>query len=164
QKRKSPIYAFFNAEPDVEFDDASTASYIVFHCSTCRAQVKQDLHFLGALIRHAKSCWGEEAVNAVQGSKSIDKARDALKKFRKKSQSKLTAALRSVKGWAESFSTQPPKKRRSACPFHIVKDCCYQWLQKEGRPEWYIPSQETVSHDVKKLYTSTKEKLAEELQ
>ncbi|KAE9397066.1 hypothetical protein BT96DRAFT_996147 [Gymnopus androsaceus JB14] len=121
QKRKSPIYAFFNAEPDVEFDNAGTASYIVFHCSTCRAQVKQGLQTsdkasTGALIRHAKFCWGEEAVNAVQGSKSIDKARDALKKFGKKSQSKLTAALRSVKGWAELFSTQPPSKQT----IHVV--------------------------------------------
>ncbi|KAE9393957.1 hypothetical protein BT96DRAFT_771236, partial [Gymnopus androsaceus JB14] len=51
-----------------------------------------------------------------------------------------------------------------AGPFHIVKDRGYRWLQKEGRPERYIPSRETVSKDVKNLYEKVKEKLAEELQ
>ncbi|KAE9400082.1 hypothetical protein BT96DRAFT_786804, partial [Gymnopus androsaceus JB14] len=36
-------------------------------------------------------------------------------------------------------------------------------LQKEGRPKHYMPSKETVAWDMKKLYTKTKEKLAEEL-
>ncbi|KAE9397311.1 hypothetical protein BT96DRAFT_823532 [Gymnopus androsaceus JB14] len=52
----------------------------------------------------------------------------------------------------------------SVRPFRIVQDCCYRWLQKEGRLKCYIPSQETVSQDVKKLYNYTKEKLASELQ
>ncbi|KAE9398171.1 hypothetical protein BT96DRAFT_758373, partial [Gymnopus androsaceus JB14] len=110
----------------------------------------------GALIQHSKSCWGDEAVKAVQESKSLEKARDALKKFGKKSQSKLTAALRTVKGWAESFSTQPPSKKsirvvtahwvsESARPFWIVQDRCYRWLQQEGQPDRYVPSKETIS-------------------
>lgn len=52
----------------------------------------------------------------------------------------------------------------SARPFHIVTDRCYKWLQKEGRPDRYIPSRETVSRDVKHLYNRTKEKLIQELQ
>ncbi|KAF9064680.1 hypothetical protein BDP27DRAFT_1155391, partial [Rhodocollybia butyracea] len=179
-KHKAPIYAFYNAEPDIEFDDDGTAQYIIFSCSACCTHVKQGLKssdkaLTGALIRHAKSCWGEEAVNAAQQSKSLENARAAIKRIGKKSQSKLAAALRTMKGWAESFSTQPPTKKEirvvtarwvseSACPFNIVKDRCYHWLQREGRPERYIPSRETVSRDVKKLYTCTKEKLAKELQ
>lgn len=52
----------------------------------------------------------------------------------------------------------------SARPFRMVQDRCYRWLQKEGRPNQYVPSKETVARDVKKLYEKTKEKLAEELQ
>ena len=52
----------------------------------------------------------------------------------------------------------------SARPFRVVRDRGFRWLQKEGRPKHYIPSKETVARDVKKLYTKTKEKLAEELQ
>lgn len=74
----------------------------------------------GALIRHAKSCWGDEAVAAVQESKNLDKARDAVKRFGKKSQSKLAAALRTVKGWAESFSTQPPSKKTIRFVFYTI--------------------------------------------
>ncbi|KAE9392697.1 hypothetical protein BT96DRAFT_748908, partial [Gymnopus androsaceus JB14] len=155
----APVYAFFNPEPDIEFANDGTAEYIVFSCTMCRSLVKQglktsDKSSTGALIRHSKSCWGDEAVKAVQESKSLEKARDALKKFGKKSQSKLTAALRTVKGWAESFSTQPPSK----------KNQCYRWLQREGQPDRYVPSKETISRDVKHLYTRTKEKLALELQ
>lgn len=52
----------------------------------------------------------------------------------------------------------------SARPFRIVRDRCYRWLQKEGRPNHYVPSKETVARDVKRLYAKTKEKLATELQ
>ncbi|KAF9052599.1 hypothetical protein BDP27DRAFT_1242547, partial [Rhodocollybia butyracea] len=111
---------------------------------------------------HAKSCWGKEAVNAAQQSKSLENARAAIKRIGKKSQSKLAAALRTMKGWAEVVTARWVSE--SAHPFNIVKDRCYRWLQREGCPEQYIPSCETVSRDVKKLYTCTKEKLAEELQ
>ncbi|KAE9385638.1 hypothetical protein BT96DRAFT_738067, partial [Gymnopus androsaceus JB14] len=52
----------------------------------------------------------------------------------------------------------------SACPFRVVRNRGFHWLQKEGHLKHYIPSKETVARDVKKLYTKTKEKLAEELQ
>ncbi|KAF9036401.1 hypothetical protein BDP27DRAFT_1528361, partial [Rhodocollybia butyracea] len=166
---KAPIYAFFHADPDVDFDNDGTAEYVTFSCAACRTQVRQghkttDKASTGALIRHAKSCWGDKAVSAVQQSKSLDKARDAIGR---KGQSKLTAALRTVKGWAESKVTQPPTKksiRFAARPFRLVEDRCYCWLQREGRPTQYIPSKEMVSRDVKHLYQQTKEKLAQELQ
>ncbi|KAE9400279.1 hypothetical protein BT96DRAFT_819454, partial [Gymnopus androsaceus JB14] len=112
----APVYAFYNPNSKVKFASNGTAEYIAFSCSTCWAQVKQGLKTgdkasTGALIQHAKCCWGDEAVSAVQNFKSIDKAWEALKKFGKKSQSKLTAVLRTVKGWAESFSMQPPTKK-----------------------------------------------------
>lgn len=52
----------------------------------------------------------------------------------------------------------------SARPFTIVKDRCYKWLQREGRPDRYIPTREQVSFDVKKLYEKSKKRLASELQ
>lgn len=52
----------------------------------------------------------------------------------------------------------------NARPFRIVEDRCYRWLQKEGRPDRYVPSKETVSRDVKYLFEKTKEKIAAELQ
>jgi len=58
---------------------------------------------------HAKKCWGDDAVAAVKDS-TLEKARAAISKFGKKSQSKLTAALRTAKGWAKTFSTTPPER------------------------------------------------------
>ncbi|KAJ3753122.1 hypothetical protein EV360DRAFT_6558, partial [Lentinula raphanica] len=52
----------------------------------------------------------------------------------------------------------------SARPFRIVSDRCYRWLQKEGRPNQYVPSKETVGRDVKILYAALKKHLAEEFQ
>lgn len=51
-----------------------------------------------------------------------------------------------------------------ARPFRVVQDRGYRWLQKEGRPDQYVPSKETVSRDVKHLFEKTKEKIAVELQ
>ena len=58
----------------------------------------------GNMSSHVKKCWGDEAVAAVKDS-TLDNARSAVKQFGKKSQTKLTAALKTFKGWAETFST-----------------------------------------------------------
>ncbi|KAJ3816468.1 hypothetical protein F5880DRAFT_1452089, partial [Lentinula raphanica] len=129
----------------------------------------------GSLGRHAKKCWSEDTVNAVKECKSLDKARSAIATYGHKSQSKLTLALRTVKSWFQLFSTRAPDKNtirvvtarwvaESARPFLLVADRCYRWLQKEGRPDRYVPSATTVAEDVKKLYCGTREKLARELQ
>ncbi|KAJ3756101.1 hypothetical protein EV360DRAFT_29144, partial [Lentinula raphanica] len=52
----------------------------------------------------------------------------------------------------------------SARPFVIVRDRAYRWLQKEGRANHYVPSNETVARDLKKLYLASKKQLTKELQ
>ncbi|KAJ3816552.1 hypothetical protein F5880DRAFT_1464922, partial [Lentinula raphanica] len=52
----------------------------------------------------------------------------------------------------------------SSRAFRIVQDRGYRWLQKEGRPNQYVPSKETVARDVKKLYAAAKERLSKDLQ
>lgn len=37
-------------------------------------------------------------------------------------------------------------------PFQVVNDCGFQTLMKTGRPEYHIPSAETVSWDVKQAF------------
>ncbi|KAJ3738413.1 hypothetical protein EV360DRAFT_7496, partial [Lentinula raphanica] len=124
----------------------------------CATKVKQGINTsdkgsTGNLSVHAKKCWGDDAVNAAKES-TLDKARAAVKTFGKKSQGKLTAALKTTKGWAKTFATRPPEKEQ-------IRYC---WLQKKGRPSHYVPSKETVARDVKKLYRLIKAKLVEELQ
>ncbi|KAE9400296.1 hypothetical protein BT96DRAFT_772648, partial [Gymnopus androsaceus JB14] len=171
-KRTAPIYAFYHPDPKVEFDK-DIAKYAVFACRNCRSTQKQGL--TGTDAASTSECWGDEAIKAAQESKDLSRAREAIEKFGSKKQSMLTAALRTVKGWAESFSTTPPSKENirivmarwvseCACPFRIVQDRGYHWLQKEGRPDRYVPSKETMSRDVKHLFEKTKEKIAVELQ
>ncbi|KAJ3819508.1 hypothetical protein EV361DRAFT_767377, partial [Lentinula raphanica] len=174
------VYAFFNADPEIDFKkDGVTPEYLVFSCSHCGTKIRQgcqsaDKGSTGNLTTHAKKCWGEEAFNTAKDS-TLEKARAAVKTFGKKGQTRLTAALTTTKTWAKLFSTSPPKQEtirvvtarwvsENARPFQVVQDRCYRWLQKEGRPHQYIPSRETVGRDVKKLYMRSKEKLAEELQ
>jgi hypothetical protein len=49
-------------------------------------------------------------------------------------------------------------------PFKIVKDRGFQTLMKTGRPDYYIPSPETVSRDVKKVFVRCRQRIAKMLQ
>jgi len=49
-------------------------------------------------------------------------------------------------------------------PFKIVNDRGFQSLMKTGRPEYYIPSAETVSRDVKKVFVCVRQRIAKMLQ
>lgn len=49
-------------------------------------------------------------------------------------------------------------------PFQIVNDHGFCSLMKTGRPECYIPSAETVSRDVKKVFVRVRDRIATMLQ
>ena len=49
-------------------------------------------------------------------------------------------------------------------PFQIVNDRGFQSLMKTGRPAYHIPSPETVSHDVKKVFVKVRKRIAKMLQ
>ena len=49
-------------------------------------------------------------------------------------------------------------------PFSIVGDRGIQNLMKTGRPEYYLPSVSTVSHDVKHVFTKVWSRIAKLLQ
>ena len=49
-------------------------------------------------------------------------------------------------------------------PFKIIKDCGFQSLMKTGRPAYQIPSPETVSRDVKKVFVQVRKLIAKMLQ
>ncbi|KAJ3826915.1 hypothetical protein F5880DRAFT_1475440, partial [Lentinula raphanica] len=176
----SSVYAFFEAEPEIVFkSDGVQPMYLVFKCSQCATRINQgvsttDRGSTGNLTTHVKKCWGEDAYNAAKDS-TLEKAREAVKTAGKKGQSTLTLVLQTAKGWAKTFSTRPPENEtirvvtarwvaENARPFRMVQDRCYRWLQKDGRPKHYVPSEKTVARDLKKLYRKTREKLADELQ
>ncbi|KAJ3770659.1 hypothetical protein FB446DRAFT_621962, partial [Lentinula raphanica] len=73
-KRKSPIYAFFHAEPGMEFSKSNNKpDYLVYQCTNCGEKIRQgmktgDRGSTGNLREHVRKCWGEEALAAVKES------------------------------------------------------------------------------------------------
>ena len=49
-------------------------------------------------------------------------------------------------------------------PFQVVNDRGFQMLMKTGRPDFYIPSAETVSRDVKNVFVRVRQRIAKMLQ
>src|SRR6266704_4747287 len=49
-------------------------------------------------------------------------------------------------------------------PFKLVKDRGFQKLMKTGRPEYHIPSPETVSRDVRNVFVNVRKRIAKILQ
>ncbi|KAJ3967392.1 hypothetical protein EV361DRAFT_807366, partial [Lentinula raphanica] len=159
----SPIYAFFHAEPGMEFSKSNDKpDYLVYQCTNCGEKIRQgmktgDWGSTGNLREHVRKCWGEEALAAVKES-NLDQARVGVKEFSKSKQSTLTLVINSVQAWFKIVVTAR-WVAKSAWPFRIVQDRSYRWLQKEGRPSHYVPSKVMVARDVKKLYVACKEKL-----
>jgi hypothetical protein len=49
-------------------------------------------------------------------------------------------------------------------PFQIVNDRGFKTLMKTGRPEYHLPSAETVSRDVKGVFVRVRQRIAKMLQ
>jgi hypothetical protein len=145
---------------------------------------------MGNLWKHTKLCWGEETVAAADNMKDIHVALKALEK--KSVDSSITSAFEHVsKGkvtyshhqyntaeawwvlsdscisWSHSVYTSAKIVQwiaESKRPFQIVNDCGFQSLMKAGIPGYCIPSAETVSHDVKTVFTRVRKNTAKMLQ
>jgi hypothetical protein len=144
------------------------------------------------LRRHAKACWGEDTVAAADDTSDLKTAREALSK-RKDLNGTITAAFeRAGKGRVTYSHRQHTKAEsryvltfpainempkvlnysaefvrwvaESKRPFQIVNDRGFRSLMKTGRPECYIPSAETVSRDVKKVFVRVRDRIATMLQ
>ncbi len=48
-------------------------------------------------------------------------------------------------------------------PFQIVNDRGFRSLMKTGRPEYHIPSAETLSRDVKNVFVRVRERISKML-
>jgi hypothetical protein len=101
----SPIYVFFNRTPRIEYVDRRRVH--VFRCaaSHCKARHGRDVRrFLdtgdarstSGLRRHAKMCWGEEAVSAADNTKDLDGARAVLAKSGLKRNGSITQAFERI--------------------------------------------------------------------
>ena len=83
----SPIYVFFKTKPRIEYIDNRRAH--IFECVSGRCkgrngrdmrryQDKGDKTSTSNLRKHAKVCWGADAVAAADATRDVDAARAAL--------------------------------------------------------------------------------------
>ncbi|KAI4293804.1 hypothetical protein K525DRAFT_291831 [Schizophyllum commune Loenen D] len=161
RKWVSPIYAFYYPTPDIEYVPGKSGSRRshVFTCFNkgCKKKVRRyldtnDKVSTSNMIRHAQSCWGQEAVSIAQSHGNATDARAKVAEPLKVS-GKITAA----------FARQGKGKVTYSTRQHTKTETKYT-LMKTGRPEYYIPSRSTVSRDVKRVFARTRTRVAELLQ
>ncbi|KAJ3819039.1 hypothetical protein F5880DRAFT_1679948 [Lentinula raphanica] len=149
-RRKSAVYAFFDANPEVEFDKSNEAEYIVYRCTKCKEKMRQgwktgDKGSTGMLSQPAqlkehktyleqrqherscvRRCWGEEALAAIKDS-TLEQARAGVKELSKGKQTTLTAIITTVQTWYKTYSTRPPDKEK-------IRVVTARWVAESARP------------------------------
>ena len=115
KKWTSPVYVFFKKTPQIKYKDDRRSH--VFECAAGRCKGrngryvsrfldKGDANSTSNLLRHAKICWGAEAVAAATATRDLDAARDVLAKTKLRDGSILTEFQRIGKGKVTYRHTQ----------------------------------------------------------
>ena len=168
---KSPVYAFYQLIP--EHTQVKGCPCHEFKCAARGCKYKSQCYLdtkdkasTGNLIKHAKSCWGNEAWNTANECKNAMDARATVTNPIKRSGSitsifkwmgkgKVTYThrmhMKSETKWAGHwvplmmylwylcFRAEIVRwVAESIRPFSIVEDCSFKLLMKTGRPEYYL--------------------------
>jgi len=121
----SPVYVFFKKTPRIDYKDGRRCH--VFECAAsrckgrngrdvCRFLDKGDANSTGNLLRHARSCWGSEAVEAATATKDLDAACDVLAKTKLRDGSILAEFQRIGKSQVTYHHTQHTKTEARYVP------------------------------------------------
>jgi uncharacterized DUF497 family protein len=143
------------------------------------------------LRKHAKICWSDDIVALADKTKDVGAAREALAGL-KNVDASITAVFERVAKSKVTYSHRQHTKTEaryviitmyllvfpddlvsaeivrwvteSKQPFQVVNNRGFQMLMKTGRPDFPIPSAETVSHDVKNVFINVHQRIARMLQ
>ena len=107
---------FFNRTPRIEYVDGRRLH--VFECvaSHCKGRNGRDVRrFLdtgdakstSSLRRHARMCWGDEAVSAADNTRDLDGARTVLAKSGLKRNGSITEAFERIGKETVTYSHRP---------------------------------------------------------
>ncbi|KAI9449207.1 hypothetical protein BJY52DRAFT_1097936, partial [Lactarius psammicola] len=164
----APVYVFYKSTPKVEYFNNRKAH--VFECaaSPCCLKTRFVRRFLytgdtsstSDLRRHARVCWGDEALAAADQTRDVKTAREALRNHNSKNGS-ITAAFKHVGTGRVTYSHRQHTRIEAR---YIVNDHAFRCLMKTGRPDYYIPSAEMLSRDVKNVFVRVRERIAKLLQ
>ena len=106
KKWTSPVYVFFETTPEIEYKGGRRCH--VFECAASRCKGrnsryvsrfldKGDANSTGNLLRHAKFCWGTEAVDAAMATRNLDAARKVMEKTKLRN-GDITTEFKRVRG------------------------------------------------------------------
>jgi hypothetical protein len=121
----APIYAFFRPTPQIEYIAGRRAH--VFECASGRCKArngrdvrrfldKGDRNSTSNLRKHAKVCWGDDAIAAADTTYNVDAAREILLKSDKRDGS-ITAEFQRIGKGKVSFSTRQHTKTEARSVF-----------------------------------------------
>ncbi|KIM52480.1 hypothetical protein SCLCIDRAFT_141029, partial [Scleroderma citrinum Foug A] len=150
----SPIYAFFDPVPQIIEENRRRAHEFKCSARACKTKVrryldKKDARFTSNMRKHAKKCWGEEAVATADDAQNAGEARKHI----------VGSILRHG-----SITASFERKGKGNIGYsHRQHTCRFQSLMKTGRPEYYLPHPTTVSHDVQLVFACTHQCLAKML-
>ncbi|EIM91972.1 uncharacterized protein STEHIDRAFT_47451, partial [Stereum hirsutum FP-91666 SS1] len=176
-----PIYTFFDPTPEVKYE--KTRRYHAFRCNArfCKGKSRIVNRFLDSkdhnstsnLRKHAKKCWGDEIINTADQAKDASEVRNKIMGGFLRDGSITTAFERKGKGevlyshrahtWTQSRAEFIRWVSESLRPFKIVNNHGFHCLMKTGQPGTYIPSDCTVSRDVKAVFAKARQRIAKML-
>ncbi|KAG2756744.1 hypothetical protein P692DRAFT_20714955, partial [Suillus brevipes Sb2] len=171
----SPVYAFFEPKPRIVEHDGRRAHQFKCCARGCKTMIrrfldKKDARSTGNMRKHVKSCWGDDVLQAADQAKDAQEVRTKIvggilrngsitASFERKGKGKVTYSHRQHTR-TETKAEIVHWVAESLRPFEIVKDRGFQSLMKTGRPEYYLPSPATVSHDVRLVFARTRQRIA----
>lgn len=107
----APIYAFFHPVPSIDYVGNPARRVHVFECNarTCKGKGMTRRHVrryldtsdgksTSNLRRHAKLCWGEEAVTSADAVRTHGAARQVVERSLKTRDGSITAMFKRIKG------------------------------------------------------------------
>ena len=115
KKWSSPVYVFFKKTPQIEYKDGRRCHVFTCTAGNCRGRNgrkvvrfldKGDANSTSNLLRHARICWGTEAVEAATSTHDLDAAREVLSKTKLRDGSILAEFQRISKGKVTYRHTQ----------------------------------------------------------
>lgn len=171
----APIYAFFRPVPIVEYVDGRRCHTFLCAAINCKSRGvrrfldKGDANSTSNMRKHAKRCWGVEVIKSGDNAINANNLRETT--VEGILQPKLITAAFERQGKKVTYSYRQHTKTESRAeivrwvvenkrPFNIVNDRGFRNLMKTGRPEYHIPSPNTVSRDVKKVFVNARRRIA----
>ncbi|KAG2338393.1 hypothetical protein BDR05DRAFT_978227 [Suillus weaverae] len=149
---------FFKPVPSIKYTGGRRSHIFKCMAKGCKQHVhcyldKGDAKSTGNMAKHAKTCWGEAAYQAAQGSGT---AESACETHSRKGRGKVTYSHRQHSK-TEAHAEIIQWLVESLQPFETVNDCGFQALMKTRRPKYHIPSPLTVSQDVKLVFSNVRQ-------